>query len=65
MSKLIPMTQLEFDAFIEHLIPGYAADNVRAGYWSDDESIEKSRKQTESLLTQGLQTKDQFSVHLV
>jgi RimJ/RimL family protein N-acetyltransferase len=60
MSKLVPMTQPEFEAFIEHLIPDYAADNVRAGYWSEDEALEKSRKQTESLLSQGLQTKDHY-----
>jgi len=60
MSKLDPMTQSEFEAFIEHIIPTYAADNVRAGFWSEDEAMERSRKQTESLLSQGLQTKDHF-----
>ena len=60
MSKLVPMTQVEFDAFIEHLVPSYAADNVRAGYWSEDEALEKSRKQTESLLSQGLQTNGHY-----
>ena len=60
MSKLVPMTQPEFEAFIEHIIPDYAADNVRAGYWSENEALERSRKQTESLLSQGLQTKDHF-----
>ena len=60
MSKLVPMTQVEFDAFLEHLIPGYASDNVRAGYWSEDEALEKSRQQTGSLLPQGLQTKNHY-----
>lgn len=60
MSKLVPMTQPEFDVFLERLIPEYAADNVRAGYWSEDEALEKSRRQTESLLSQGLQTKDHY-----
>jgi len=60
MSKLIPMTQTEFDAFLEQIIPNYASENVRAGYWSKDESLERSRKQTESLLPQGLQTKDHY-----
>ena len=60
MSKLIPMTSFEFDLYFEHLIQDYAADNVRAGYWSEDEAPEKSRKQTELLLTQGLQTKDHY-----
>lgn len=60
MSKLVPMTQPEFDTFLEHLIPDYAADNVRAGYWDESEALEKSRKETESLLPQGLQSKDHY-----
>ena len=60
MSKLVPMTQAEFDVYIERLITEYAADNVRAGYWTDAEALERSHKQTESLLPQGLQTKDHY-----
>ena len=60
MSKLIPMSQSEFESFLERLIPDYAADNVRAGYWSEDEAMEKSRQQIESLLSQGLQTRDHY-----
>ena len=60
MSKLIPMTQPEFDAFLEHLIREYAADNVRAGYWQEANALEKSRQQTESLLPEGLQSKDHY-----
>ena len=59
-SKLIPMTQIEYDLYIERLIREYAADNVRAGYWSEDEALQKSRNQTGSLLLQGLQTKDHY-----
>ena len=60
MTKLTPMTQSEYEAFLERLIPDYAADNVRAGYWSEDEALEKSRQQTMSLLSDGLQTKDHY-----
>ncbi len=60
MSKLIPMTQTEFDAFFARLIPEYAAENVKAGYWDESEALEKSRKQTESLLPDGLQTKNHY-----
>jgi ribosomal protein S18 acetylase RimI-like enzyme len=60
MSKLIPMTQSEFDVFLEHLIPDYAAENVRAGYWDESEALEKSRKETESLLPQGLQSENHY-----
>ncbi len=60
MSKLIPMTQTEYEAFLEHMIPDYAAENVKAGYWDELEALEKSRKQTESLFPQGLQSKDNY-----
>ncbi len=60
MSKLVPMTQPEYDVYIERLIHEYAADNIRAGYWSEDEALGKSRTQTGSLLSQGLQTKDHY-----
>ncbi len=54
MSKLIPMTQAEFEAFLERTIPEYAADHVRAGNWTEEESLERSRKEFEDLLPQGL-----------
>lgn len=60
MSKLVPMTRSEYDEYLKHLIPDYAADNVRAGYWDESEALEKSRRQIESLLPQGLQTKDHY-----
>lgn len=60
MTKLILMTQSEYEAFLEYLIPDYAADNVRAGYWSEDEALERSRQQTMSLLSDGLNTKNHF-----
>jgi len=60
MSKLIPMTQPEYTAFLERLIPEYAADNVRAGYWAESEALEKSRKDIENLLPEGLQSKDHY-----
>ena len=59
------MTQPEFEAFLEQEIPEYAADNVRAGYWDESEALEKSRQQIESLLPQGLQTKEHYIYSLV
>ncbi|MEK7442994.1 MAG: hypothetical protein AABZ78_19470, partial [Chloroflexota bacterium] len=38
MIQLLPMTQPEFDAFLESSIPEYAADKVRAGNWTQAES---------------------------
>src|SRR5678815_383909 len=65
MSKLIPMTQPEYDEYLKHLIPDYAADNVRAGYWDESEALEESRQQIETLLPQGVQTKDHYIYNLV
>jgi ribosomal protein S18 acetylase RimI-like enzyme len=60
MVKLIPMTQNEFKAFLERDIREYAAENVRAGYWSEAEALEKSRQAHDRLLPDGLKTKDQY-----
>jgi len=60
MPTLIPMTQPEFDAFLARAIPEYAADNVRAGYWSESEALKKSREAHEKNLPQGIHTQDHF-----
>jgi RimJ/RimL family protein N-acetyltransferase len=54
------MTQPEYEAFVERVTPQYAADNVRAGYWSKSEALEKSREAIEKLLPNGLQTENHF-----
>jgi len=60
MSKLVPMTQTEYQIFLERSIPDYAAEHVRAGDWIQSESLEKSRKEFEGLLPQGLNSEDNF-----
>ena len=60
MSKLIPMTQTEYEVFLERTIPEYAADKVRAGQWAESEALERSRKEFLSDLPQGVQTKDNY-----
>lgn len=54
------MTQTEFDAFLEQVVPDYAADNVKAGYWSEEEALEKSRSEFMRLLPQGLQSENHY-----
>jgi ribosomal protein S18 acetylase RimI-like enzyme len=65
MPDLVPMTQLEFDAFLARSIPEYAAEHVRTGNWLESESLEKSRKEFEELLPQGLKSEDNFLYTLV
>jgi len=54
------MTQPEFEAFLARAIPEYAENNVRAGYWSVSESLEKSREVYDRNLPQGIETENHF-----
>jgi ribosomal protein S18 acetylase RimI-like enzyme len=60
MITLVPMQQEDFDRVIEDEIRGYAAEHVRNGNWPEEGSLERSRKEFESLLPQGIHTPDQY-----
>jgi ribosomal protein S18 acetylase RimI-like enzyme len=60
MIQLVPMTQKDFEAFLERDIRAYAEENVKGGYWSEAEALEKSRKEHEGLLPEGLKTKNHY-----
>ena len=60
MIRLIPMTGSEFEAYLEKAVPGYADENVRAGYWSEEDALERSRKVYQELLPQGVQTENNY-----
>lgn len=64
MVRLVPMTEAEFQAFLEPAIAEYAAEHVKGGRWSQAESLEESRKEYMQLLPDGLRTADQhlFSI---
>ena len=59
MITLAPMQQEDFDRIIENEIREYAADHVRNGNWPEEGSLERSRKEFESLLPQGIHTPNQ------
>lgn len=58
MSELTlrPMTSNEFVTFRSREIRGHAMEQVRAGYWIEDEAEARSAKQIDSLLPQGINT---------
>ena len=60
MSKLLPMTQTEYEVFLERTIPEYADDKVRAGHWAESEALERSRREFSADLPQGVQTKNNY-----
>lgn len=60
MVHLVPMQESELQAYLDQSIPNYAADNVKAGYWSQEEAMQKSRDTFERLLPDGVDTKNQY-----
>ncbi len=60
MVILQPMTEAEFQSFIEPLIVGYAQEHVADGQWTEEEALEKSRKETHALLPAGVATPNHY-----
>lgn len=58
MPTLRPMTPAEYAAWAEQTVPAYAADKVASGQWSEQESLELSKKEYDELLPLGLETPD-------
>ncbi len=56
MTQLRPMTHAEFSHWRAQVIPAYAADKVRSGRWSPQESVAEAEKEFVSLLPQGQET---------
>ncbi len=60
MISLTSFTETEFEDYRRLGIVRYAEENVKAGFWSPAEAIEKSRAAHEALLPQGLATPHQY-----
>jgi ribosomal protein S18 acetylase RimI-like enzyme len=57
MTRLEPMTQARYDAWLETTIRDYAAEKVASGNYPDDgSSLERSKAEFDTLLPNGLQT---------
>jgi ribosomal protein S18 acetylase RimI-like enzyme len=54
------MQQADFEVFLERGIREYAEDHVRNGNWQVKDALERSKKQFEYYLPDGIQTKDQY-----
>jgi RimJ/RimL family protein N-acetyltransferase len=59
MTDLVPMTPAEFEPFFERLVVEYAADKVRSGNWTSEESVRRSREDCQALLPKGTATPGQ------
>ena len=58
--KLEPLQQVDFERFLERGIREYAEDHVRNGNWPAQGALERSRKEFEHYLPEGLHSKDQY-----
>ncbi|WP_430788044.1 GNAT family N-acetyltransferase [Virgibacillus flavescens] len=57
---LIPMTQDDFAHYTSKSILEYAKEKTEAGTWTKEEATEKSEKEFEKLLPEGLDSKHQY-----
>lgn len=60
MVKLEPLQQEDFEQFLERETHNYAEDHVRNGNWPAEGALERSRKEFEHYLPEGIHSKDQF-----
>jgi len=58
MITLEKMKPEEFEVYSEGLVKNYAIENVKSGRWEEKDALEKSRREIDSLLTDGLNTKN-------
>lgn len=60
MIKLTPMSKAEFEEYYRQDVQKYAEENVKAGYWTPAEALEKSISTHQKLLPQGLATPNHY-----
>jgi GNAT superfamily N-acetyltransferase len=60
MVRLVPMSQTEFEGYLESSVRDYAQEHVRAGNWSADEALRMSEETFHKLLPDGLATSNQY-----
>lgn len=54
------MSEEKFEQYCKRQIEEYASEHVKAGNWSEDEAVDKAKKQFDQLLPDGLATKGNF-----
>lgn len=60
MVNLEPLQQEDFERFLERGIREYAEDHVRNGNWPAEGALERSKKEFEHYLPDGIHSKDQY-----
>lgn len=58
MITLAPMTEAQFQRYVQVMIPDYAQDKVRSGQWAQAEALVLAQQSIQDSLPQGVATPD-------
>lgn len=56
--NLVPMSEYDFNQFLDTSIDNYAKEKVAAGNWTSEDAFEKSKQQFARLLPEGKDTEE-------
>jgi RimJ/RimL family protein N-acetyltransferase len=59
------MSETELQQYLDVAVPQYAQEHVRSGRWSKREALERAQQEFDEVLTDGLNTKDQYFFSIV
>ena len=65
MLRLVPMTNSEFEAYLQSAVREYADEKVRAGNWQPAEAMQRAEQEYDKLLPDGLATKSEHLYSIV
>lgn len=60
MVQLVPMTEREYQEWLEPFIQEYGQEHLENGRWSAENFLQRAREEMEQYLPAGLQTKDHY-----
>ena len=60
MVQLVPMSQAEFEKYLESTVPDYAQEHVRTGNWSAEKALKLAEESFHALLPDGLTTPNHY-----
>lgn len=63
--RIEPMSEEDFQDSVRRSIHRHAADYVRRGLWTEEESLDASREATAELLPEGRETPDRYFANVI
>ena len=65
MVHLVSMDEAEFQQYRAFAVPQYAQEHVRSGRWSEGEALQRAQQEFDEVLTEGLNTQNQYFFSIV